>query len=84
MPYGPRPIEEVRAFAFEITAYLVQRGIKLLVVACNTASALALDDLSLEFFDVPVIGVVKPGADAACGHLRQRAPDRVHGASGVV
>jgi glutamate racemase len=44
----------------------VDQGIKLLVVACNTASSLALDDLALEFFDVPVIGVLKPGADAAC------------------
>ncbi|NNE43730.1 MAG: glutamate racemase, partial [Gemmatimonadetes bacterium] len=45
---------------------LVDQGIKMLVVACNTASALALDDLSLEFMDIPVIGVLKPGADAAC------------------
>jgi glutamate racemase len=60
-PYGPRPLEEVRSFALEITRMLVEReGVKLVVVACNNASAAALDLLRFEF-DVPVVGVIDPG-----------------------
>ena len=61
-PYGPRPLEEVRAFALDITRRLVEDfGVKLVVVACNTASAAALELLRFEF-DVPVVGVIEPGA----------------------
>lgn len=64
-PYGPRPLEEVRAFAREITSYLVEEhGVKMVVVACNTASAAALEMLQAEF-DVPVVGVIDPGVRAA-------------------
>jgi len=60
-PYGPRPLEEVRRFAVEITRLLVERhGVKLVVVACNNASAAALDLLRFEF-EVPVVGVIDPG-----------------------
>ena len=60
-PYGPRPLEEVRAFALEITRMLVERhGVKLVVVACNNASAAALDLLRFEF-EVPIVGVIDPG-----------------------
>lgn len=62
-PYGPRPQDEVRAFALEIARHLVDdQGVKLLVVACNTAAAAALDDLSEAFPEVPVVGVIEPGA----------------------
>lgn len=64
-PYGPRPLEEVRHFAAQIAELLVRRyEIKLLVVACNTASAAALDELQANL-DVPVLGVIEPGARAA-------------------
>jgi glutamate racemase len=66
VPYGPRPIEDVRAFAFESTAYLVERGAKLLVVACNTASAAALYELRQGFSGLPIVGMepaVKPAAE---------------------
>jgi glutamate racemase len=64
-PYGPRPLEEVRAFARQITAYLVEEhGVKMVVVACNTASAAALEELQSDF-DVPVVGVIEPGVRAA-------------------
>ena len=64
-PYGPRPAAEVREFSRQIADYLVAReGIKMLVVACNTASSAALDDLRAEL-DVPVIGVIEPGLRAA-------------------
>ncbi len=64
-PYGPRPLDEVRTFARQITEALVSRhDVKLVVVACNTASAAALDELRFEF-DVPIVGVIAPGARAA-------------------
>ena len=60
-PYGPRDLDEVRGFAHQITRYLVdEHGIDLLVVACNTAAAAALDELQATF-DVPVVGVIEPG-----------------------
>src|SRR4051794_9149563 len=60
-PYGPRPLDEVREFARQITRYLVdEHGVKMVVVACNTAAAAALGDLQHEF-DVPVVGVIEPG-----------------------
>ena len=61
-PYGPRPLGQVRDFAFEITSHLVDdHGVKLLVVACNTAAA-AVPLTELErTFGVPVVGVIEPG-----------------------
>jgi len=64
-PYGPRPQEEVRAFSLQIARYLRRKyRIKLLVVACNTASAAALAALRREL-DIPVVGVIDPGLRAA-------------------
>ena len=63
-PYGPRPLDEVRGFALEIAHHLLDRhDVKVLVVACNTASAAALDELR-EISPVPVVGVIDPGAQA--------------------
>ncbi len=63
-PYGPRDLDEVRRFAHQITRMLVdEHDVGLVVVACNTASAAALEDLQDEF-DVPVFGVIVPGARA--------------------
>lgn len=63
-PYGPRPLDEVRAFARQIAWRLVDdHDAKLVVVACNTAAAAALDDLAGEL-PVPVVGVIEPGARA--------------------
>jgi glutamate racemase len=60
-PYGPRDQDEVRRFAHQIARYLVDTyDVKLLVVACNTAAAAALDDLQVEL-PVPVVGVIEPG-----------------------
>jgi glutamate racemase len=63
-PYGPRPVEEIRGFAIEIAAYLVDRGVKLLVIACNSIEVSAIGDIAASH-GVPVIGVVNPGARAA-------------------
>ncbi len=67
VPYGPRPLEEVRAFSLEIVRFLIRQGAKLIVVACNTASAAALRPLRLTFPDLPFVGMepaVKPAAEA--------------------
>jgi glutamate racemase len=61
-PYGPRPLDEVRRFAGQITRRLVdEHGVKLVIVACNTASAAALEELQ-QTSGVPVVGVIEPGA----------------------
>ncbi|MEY2404109.1 MAG: glutamate racemase [Acidimicrobiaceae bacterium] len=60
-PYGPRPLDEVRGFAHEITKYLLdEHDVKLIVIACNNAAAAALEDLQCSLA-VPVIGVIEPG-----------------------
>jgi glutamate racemase len=60
-PYGPRPLDEVRGFAEQITDLLVhEHDVKLLIVACNTAAAAGLDRLQ-DRVDVPVLGVIEPG-----------------------
>lgn len=70
LPYGTKSAESVRRYALQAAEVLHQRGVKCLVVACNTASAVALDALAAEFAPVPVIGVVEPGAEAACHATR--------------
>jgi glutamate racemase len=63
-PYGPRPLDQVRRFALEISRFLVdEHDIGLLIVACNTAAAAALDDLQ-DLLDIPVLGVIEPGVRA--------------------
>lgn len=60
-PYGPRPLDEVRGFAHEIAGHLIDdHDVKLIVVACNTASAAALAELETAM-PVPVVGVIEPG-----------------------
>src|SRR5256885_3089919 len=71
LPYGPRPLEEVRGFAREIGAYLESQDVKLIVVACNTATSAALPRLQEEL-NVPVIGVLTPEAHAAVQATRNR------------
>lgn len=66
LPYGTKSAQTVSRYACQAAGILVERGIKALVVACNTASALALDALRTRFPALPVIGVLEPGADAAC------------------
>ena len=71
LPYGPRPLEEVRRFALEIGVYLQSQGVKLVVNACNTATSAALPQLQEEL-DVPVVGVITPEAHAAVQATRNR------------
>jgi glutamate racemase len=66
LPYGSKSPETVRRYARQAAGRLVERGVKLLVIACNTASAVAVDDLAQAFAPLPVLGVIEPGAEAAC------------------
>jgi glutamate racemase len=70
-PYGPRPAEEIGRFALEIASYLEALGVKLILVACNSATAAALPQLQ-ERLSVPVIGVLTPEARAAVQATRNR------------
>jgi glutamate racemase len=63
-PYGPRPAEEVRAFTWQMTRFLLNKDIKMLVIACNTATAVVLHEIRKEL-SIPVLGVIHPGARAA-------------------
>lgn len=63
-PYGPRTGEEVKAFTWEMTRFLLRKNIKMLVIACNTATAVALKEIKRELL-IPVIGVIIPGARTA-------------------
>jgi glutamate racemase len=71
LPYGPRPLEEVRRFAREIGAFLEAQNVKLVLVACNTATSAALPQLQEEL-TVPVVGVITPEAHAAVQATRNR------------
>jgi glutamate racemase len=64
VPYGNKSPETVRRFSREVVGFLLERGVKMVVIACNTASAEALPRLGSEF-PVPIIGVIEPGARAA-------------------
>jgi glutamate racemase len=71
VPYGSRTLEEVREFSTEITRFLLRRGAQLVVVACNTASAAALQHLRQTFPETPFVGMepaVKPAAEASRTH----------------
>ncbi|WP_041120975.1 glutamate racemase [Jeotgalibacillus alimentarius] len=68
-PYGPRPEEEVRRFTWEMAEFLYKQDIKMLVIACNTATAAALEEIRTAF-DIPVIGVISPGARSAIKYTK--------------
>ena len=63
-PYGRRPESEVKEFTWQMTAFLCKRNIKMLVIACNTATAAVLEEIRSQL-DIPVLGVISPGARAA-------------------
>ncbi len=69
VPYGSKSKETVTRFSRQITNFLKTQNVKTIVVACNTASAYALDELEKEI-DIPMIGVVKPGAKVAADVTR--------------
>lgn len=77
VPYGTKSALSVRRYAEQAVCALSSRQIKAIVVACNTASAMALEHLQSCYPDLPVLGVIEPGADAACRASR-------HGHIGVI
>ena len=79
VPYGSKSKETVTRFSRQIVRFLQSKQVKAIVVACNTASAYALNDLEREI-DIPIIGVVKPGAKVAADRsasLRRKGPSAV-------
>lgn len=70
-PYGPRDPEEIRRFSLEIADLLVERGVKLLVVACNSAESAAFYE-STGRYTVPIVTVIEPGVRAAVAATRNR------------
>ena len=76
LPYGTKSAATVQRYAVQAARALVERGVKALVIACNTASAVALDALRDAYRPLPVFGVVEPGAEAACAP-RAAAASRV-------
>lgn len=71
VPYGPKGRDTVIRYSREITQFLLEQGVKAVVIACNTATAHALDLLRSEF-SVPIVGVIDPGARAAVRATRSR------------
>lgn len=70
-PYGPRPAEEVIHFTHQIVDYLLQYQPKMIVIACNTATAVALEEIRARL-PIPVVGVIHPGARAAIKTTRKQ------------
>ena len=70
-PYGPRPIAQVRAYAMECLDQLVDSGIKMLVIACNSASGAVLRD-ARERYDIPVVEVIRPAVRLAVAATRNQ------------
>ena len=68
-PYGPKPIADVRRYSLEVLDTLVDQGVKMLVIACNTASAAMLRD-ARERYDVPVVEVIRPAVRRAAAASR--------------
>ena len=71
LPYGSKSVETVARYAVEAAHYLESHGAQLLVIACNTATALALDRIS-SAAHVPVVGVIEPGAEAAAAATKNQ------------
>jgi glutamate racemase len=71
VPYGPKGPSVVTRYSREITTFLVDQGVKAVVVACNTATAHALDSLRASY-DIPIIGVIDPGSRAAARATRSK------------
>lgn len=63
-PYGPRTVEQIKEFTWDMVNFLVTKNVKMIVFACNTATAVAWEEVK-EALDIPVLGVILPGASAA-------------------
>jgi len=70
-PYGPRPAKQVVEYTWQMTKFLLEKNIKMLVIACNTATAVALEEIKAQL-DIPVVGVILPGTRAAVKATKNR------------
>ena len=70
LPYGTKSGDSVLRYSMQAAEFLVQQGIKCLVIACNTASSVAVEPLRQRFAPIPVIGVIEPGSIAGCASSR--------------
>jgi len=64
-PYGSKAVSTIRAFSHEITDFLIENDVKMIVVACNTISSTCLEDLRSRYPDLPVLGIISPAAREA-------------------
>ena len=71
VPYGTKSKDTIVRYSRQIVNFLLSKGVKAVVIACNTASALALADLQ-ELYNVPIIGMVQPGAIAAMNATKNK------------
>ena len=65
LPYGVKSKNLVRQYSMQITKFLIQNDAKIIIIACNTATAMALKTLRNKFSDIPIIGVIEPGVEQA-------------------
>jgi glutamate racemase len=72
LPYGTKSAETVEAYALQATRHLIEAGVKMVVIACNTASAVALASLARHLAPLPVIGVIEPGARAGAAATKNK------------
>ena len=63
-PYGPRPAEQIRLYTWQLVQFLLTQDVKMIVIACNTATAVVWEEIKAKL-DIPVLGVILPGASAA-------------------
>lgn len=63
-PYGPRPAGQIREYTWQLVKFLLTKDVKMIVIACNTATAVVWEEIK-ESLDIPVLGVVLPGSSAA-------------------
>lgn len=82
-PYGPRPLEEVRRFTGEALRFFAEKGAKLVIIACNTATAAALGE-ALRTASMPVVGVIDPGSRAALAAHRTPGPLAILGTKATI
>lgn len=71
VPYGPKPLDDVRKFVIQISKYLLEQHVKMIVIACNTGTAAGLEDVK-HIADIPVVGVIEPGAKAAAQSTKNK------------
>ena len=71
LPYGPRPLEEIKGFALDLVSFLIEQGAKAVVMGCNTSSAVALE-AARQRHRQPIFGVIQPGVKAALQASRGR------------